>query len=170
MVTAAASFLSACASTQAEGPSYSVDAGTPEASRMEAPLGPVEVPPFELQENPDGTMSADVTAEALFDLNSSQLKPEASSVVDGLVDKLQTGTYSIRVDGYTDGLGRAEHNQQLSLNRARAVAVELQSRGLASQIVSCGRGEEGSDGESEDPMARRVVITLSEVPFPEDCS
>lgn len=142
----------------------------PTGSRQGVPLGDVDLPPLEMVEQEDGTLEADITSEALFDINSAELKPEATTVVEQLGQNLATGSYHVRVDGFTDGLGAEDYNLQLSLERAQSLAQAIGNLGTAQHVQACGRGEEGTDGESEDPSARRVVITLSTQPFPEDCS
>lgn len=142
----------------------------PHATRLAMPLGEVKVPPLELQTHDDGTMTAEFTSEALFDKDSDQLRPEIQPMLDQLKSRLGTGaSMAVRIDGYTDGIGNEAHNLDLSQRRAQSLATQIQDFGLASQVQACGRGEVGTDGESEDPAARRVVITLSETPFPEDC-
>lgn len=155
-------------STRAD--SNETGATAPTGSRQGVPLGDVELPPLEMVEQEDGTLEADITSEALFDINSAELKPEATTLVEQLGQNLATGSYHVRVDGFTDGLGAEDYNLQLSLERAQSLAQAIGNLGTAQHVQACGRGEEGTDGESEDPSARRVVITLSTQPFPEDCS
>ncbi len=140
------------------------------AVRQVMPLGEVKVPPLELKAQDDGTMTAEFTSEALFDKDSDQLRPEVQPMLDQLKSRLSVGAaMAVRIDGYTDGIGDEAHNLDLSQRRAQALVTQIQTFGLASQVQACGRGEQGTDGQSEDPAARRVAITLSPTPFPEDC-
>jgi len=73
--------------------------------------------------------------------------------------------YEVEVVGHTDTLGDKTYNQQLSLQRARAIRGQLVRDGLdARTIPTAGRGEldlavESGDQVSE-PRNRRVVITV----------
>lgn len=138
--------------------------------RESAPLGSVELPPLEFATIDDsGTVSADVTSEALFDFDSAELKPAVAEIVDQIATRLVANPSWVRIDGFTDGQGSEEHNLELSQRRADALATEISALGTAEDVQSCGRGEQGTDGESEDPSARRVVVTISPSPFSEVC-
>jgi outer membrane protein OmpA-like peptidoglycan-associated protein len=73
--------------------------------------------------------------------------------------------YEVAVIGYTDTLGDKTYNQQLSLNRARAIRGRLVHDGLTVTGISiAGRGEfdlavKTGDQVSE-PRNRRVEITV----------
>ena len=138
--------------------------------RATAPIGQVELPPLEFNAvDNNGTVSADITSEALFDFDSAELKPAAQEVVDQIAQKLSSQSSWVRVDGFTDGKGSESHNIELSQRRADALATKIKELGTAQEVQSCGRGEQGTDGESEDPTARRVVVTISLSPLPGDC-
>lgn len=138
--------------------------------RASAPLGSVELPPLEFAAVDDsGAVSADVTSEALFDFDSAELKPAVAEIVDQIAQRLTEQSSWVRIDGFTDGKGREDHNLELSQRRADALAARIDALGTAQDVQSCGRGEEGTDGESEDPAARRVVVTISPSPFAEVC-
>jgi hypothetical protein len=83
----------------------------------------------------------------------------------------QTGAAQITVTGYTDTVGSAAYNLELSEQRAEVVANELIRRGVpATDIVTVGRGEENllvptADGVSE-PRNRRVEIVVPQPPPP----
>ncbi len=50
-------------------------------------------------------------------------------------------TYKIEIYGHTDNTGSAEHNQQLSEDRATAVATYLINKGIVnSRIITKGYG------------------------------
>lgn len=144
---------------------------SPEPGRRDAaPLGSVELPPLEFSTVDDsGAVSADVTSEALFDFDSAELKPAVGEIVDQIAHRLTEQPSWVRIDGFTDGKGSEDHNLDLSQRRADALAARITGLGTARDVQSCGRGERGTDGESEDPSARRVVVTISPSPFPEVC-
>lgn len=138
--------------------------------RQTAPIGQVELPPLQFNDvDGSGTVSADVTSEALFDFDSAELKPAAEQIVEQIAQRLATQKSWVRVDGFTDGKGSESHNLELSQRRADALAERIRALGTAQEVQSCGRGEQGTDGESEDPNARRVTVTISVKPLPGDC-
>jgi len=73
--------------------------------------------------------------------------------------------YEVEVVGHTDTLGDNVYNQQLSLQRARAIRDQLVRDGLGARAISiAGRGKldlavKTADQVSE-PRNRRVVITV----------
>lgn len=87
-------------------------------------------------------------SDVLFDLNKATLRPGAQIKLAKVVGILQTyPNLKIQVDGYTDSTGTPEYNQQLSEQRAAAVAAFLTSQGVSSAEVSAqGFGE-------NDPVA-----------------
>lgn len=146
-------------------------APAPPATRAPINLGEVKLPPLTFS-TPDanGLISADITSEALFDKDSTELKPETEAIVGQLAGRLSATPSSVRVDGYTDGVGSAEHNLELSRLRAEALAARISGLGTAKSVLACGHGEAGTDEDSEDPTARRVTITLGAADTPMECS
>ncbi|MBV8911076.1 MAG: OmpA family protein, partial [Gammaproteobacteria bacterium] len=72
----------------------------------------------------------------------------------------------VRVEGHTDSLGSAEYNQQLSEQRADAVAHALTSRGVSPDAVQAlGRGKGFPIATNDTPAGRqhnrRVEIIFS---------
>lgn len=66
-------------------------------------------------------------ADVLFDFDSAQLKPEASTLLGRA--SVMIGKYpnaSIQVDGYSDSIGKPDYNLTLSQQRAQAVQDWLQ--------------------------------------------
>jgi outer membrane protein OmpA-like peptidoglycan-associated protein len=116
---------------------------------------------------------------ALFDVNSSTLGAEWVRSLDTFLADLRAAIgaqpgepirlppgYTIRVSGYADPRGSAEHNRRLSLSRAEAVRMHLMSRG----VVDPSRIEVESFGDTRpvdlrDPSAsinRRVEVSIVE--------
>ena len=102
-----------------------------------------------------------------FDWDRADLTAEANLVLDDVVVVAnQTGTASIRLDGYTDLSGSAAYNLGLSERRANSVANGLIARGIApDEIVIRAFGEENPlvptpDGvrEPQNRRARRVQV------------
>jgi len=102
----------------------------------------------------------------VFDTGGHELSPEAKARLDVVVHAAQQNpTRTLTIAGYTDGMGRADTNRELSQRRADAVKAYLEGQGIvASRIISVGRGESNpiasndtTEGRAEN---RRVEITL----------
>ena len=114
---------------------------------------------------PKPLMRVSLSAGSLFDFDQSTLKPAGRQALDKLVADLRPVQYdSVRVTGHTDRLGRAEHNQALSQQRARAVGAYLsESGGIApARIVTTGAGETQpvtatGDCKGDAPNARTIA-------------
>lgn len=102
-----------------------------------------------------------------FETNSAKLRPESTSVLDGVASTIQQcGCSKVDIRGYTDSVGKAEYNQKLSDRRANAVKDYLESHGVRPGILTAeGFGEENplasnktADGRAEN---RRVTVQFS---------
>lgn len=111
------------------------------------------------------TMASDV----LFNTGSATLKPGAMLQIKRLGDFMRGSPQTrIIVEGYTDSVGSAAYNEELSQARAQAVASALESEGLAAdRIQTIGRGKNypvasnmTSAGRQQN---RRVDIILSDM-------
>ena len=99
----------------------------------------------------------------LFDLGSSDLRPEASTTLTNLATVLKDSKApKVQVQGHTDSISDDASNQTLSEQRAKAVTDALTSDGVTASIESIGYGEtrpiapnENSDG-SDNPAGRRL--------------
>ena len=110
-------------------------------------------------------------SEILFDSGSAVLKPEAISQIEKIGDVL--AKYSddrIRVEGYTDSVGSASSNEELSLRRADSVKRVLLGRGVTSgQITALGMGETSPVADNRTAAGRaenRRVELHVDVPNP----
>lgn len=105
--------------------------------------------------------------DVLFDPGRAELKPGAQRSLDQIAAFLQENPdRRVQVEGFTDSLGSNEFNQQLSQNRADAVATAIIRRGVsADRVRALGYGEEfpvasnGSPGSRQ--LNRRVEIVVS---------
>ncbi len=110
-------------------------------------------------------MPGDVT----FETNSASLDSKFFSVLDSVGTVLQEYKSTlVTVAGYTDSTGPAEYNQTLSEKRATAVALYLNSRGVAKErLAAIGHGEAhpvaGNDTAEGRARNRRVEITLDPI-------
>jgi outer membrane protein OmpA-like peptidoglycan-associated protein len=110
-------------------------------------------------------------SEILFDSGSAVLKDEAIVQIQKVGDIL--AKYSddrVRVEGHTDSVGSASHNEELSLRRADAVKRVLLGRGVKeSQITALGKGETKPIADNATPggrAANRRVELHIDVPQP----
>jgi outer membrane protein OmpA-like peptidoglycan-associated protein len=104
-----------------------------------------------------------VSGPALFANDSAVLLPAATRVLAPLVARLEQPGVTAVVNGYASAPGSAGHNQQLSQNRAAAVAGYLEAHGVsAAELFVVGHGATnllavGSSGDN-----RRVVVVIEE--------
>lgn len=96
-----------------------------------------------------------------FDVGQSNIKPGFYRTIDQVASTLnEYYESSIVVNGYASVEGDATFNQNLSENRAAAVANYLVNRGVAShRIRAIGHGETSQFGSSYEPN-RRVEMTI----------
>lgn len=85
-----------------------------------------------------------LSADALFDFDSAELKPEGHREVELLAQQIRDSGVKLNaltITGYTDRFGSAAHNARLSKQRALAVMTALEARGVsAARIEADGRG------------------------------
>lgn len=123
--------------------------------RVEAALAPGAPPP-----------PAPSDSLVFFDWDSSELTPEARSIVNQAAAnaKAQNATRIVAV-GHTDTSGSARYNEILSVRRAEAVRDEMVLSGVPADIIEViGRGQTEPliatpDGVRE-PQNRRVAIQI----------
>jgi outer membrane protein OmpA-like peptidoglycan-associated protein len=122
----------------------------------------------ELQARPTERGMVLTLGDVLFDTNEATLKPGAMLAMDRLARFLEAhGETRLIIEGHTDSTGSDAYNQELSQRRARAVADELVSRGIASsRFEVIGRGEAfpvaGNDSAAGRQQNRRVEIVFSD--------
>lgn len=88
-----------------------------------------------------------------FDFGSDTLTEEGKRSLDISLQCLSDGSYL--VVGHTDSVGSEQANQQLSLNRAKAAAQYLVSKGVDSQrLEPTGEGEASPVAENTSPEGR----------------
>jgi OOP family OmpA-OmpF porin len=105
-----------------------------------APVVAAEPPPMAEPERRRVTYSV----ESLFNFDSTALRPEGKSTLDGFVrDLVGTRFDTVSVEGHTDRLGTPEYNQTLSQQRADVVKSYLVDIGRvdAAKISSVGKSE-----------------------------
>jgi outer membrane protein OmpA-like peptidoglycan-associated protein len=101
-----------------------------------------------------------------FDWNKADLTPRATSIIaQAATDSKTQSVTTIAVNGYTDTSGTAVYNQGLSVRRAKAVAAQLVTDGVAaSEISAQGFGDTDllvpTGPGVREPQNRRVEIIL----------
>lgn len=102
----------------------------------------------------------------LFDPDVDSVSDAGRGALDGVAKTLtQVGIDRVRVEGHTDNVGSAKHNQALSLRRAESVAQQLVKVGWrdnAIERVGHGFDKPIADNGSGEGRAqnRRVVVTV----------
>jgi outer membrane protein OmpA-like peptidoglycan-associated protein len=101
-----------------------------------------------------------------FAFDKSELLPESYIVLDKSVKLLKDNpNVSVEIEGYTDYIGTAEYNQELSVQRAITVKNYLISQGIADSRLSTigyGKGNPVANNETEEgrAMNRRIVFRI----------
>jgi outer membrane protein OmpA-like peptidoglycan-associated protein len=111
--------------------------------------------------------------EVLFDNDSAAIKPSQKPKLEasyGLIVKAidlhkDLGPIKLFIAGYTDTVGTAEHNFELSRRRARSIAAWFRSRGIRVPIYYAGFGESVLKVKTADnvpePRNRRADYILA---------
>ena len=91
-----------------------------------------------------------------FAFDSAKLRPEAETQLQQAVRKLRDNqSVGVGIIGYTDSVGPASYNQDLSLRRARSVVNYLTNNGIdASRLEIRGRGESNPVATNETKAGR----------------
>lgn len=105
--------------------------------------------------------------DVLFDFNKSDLKNGSKETLSELARILSKyPDDKLRVAGFTDHLGAADYNQQLSARRAESVRSFLARNGVKNRMTAVGMGE--IPGTGNDPAAvarnRKVEIYIDVAP------
>jgi OOP family OmpA-OmpF porin len=117
---------------------------------------------------PAAPISEKVTfaADAFFDFNKSNLKPEAQAKLADLVDKTKGIALEVIIAvGHTDSVGDDAYNQKLSIARAEAVKKFLTEKGVEkNRVYTEGKGEKSpvADNKTSEGRAknRRVEVEV----------
>ncbi|MEW5984615.1 MAG: OmpA family protein [Acidobacteriota bacterium] len=93
----------------------------------------------------------------LFDVDKATLRPESWAVLDEVVKLLQMeAVLELEVQGHTDSTGSAEHNRQLSQQRAEAVVAALTAKGIAARrLTAKGYGADSPVGDNATDEGRQ---------------
>lgn len=130
-------------------------------------LGP-EATPAELEQLvSDGLglrqVSEPLSGPALFGNDSAVLLAAATRVLTPLLGQLRQPGATAVINGYASAPGGVQHNQQLSENRAAAVAAFFEAHGVsASALLVVGHGASDFVAPGSSPDNRRVVVVIEE--------
>ncbi|HAT30752.1 MAG TPA: hypothetical protein DCW29_07835, partial [Janthinobacterium sp.] len=122
-----------------------------------------------------GYITADTLAKTLqpqghvalylsFDTDRDVLRADSAPVLDEVVKLLRANTsLQLNVEGHTDNVGDAAHNQTLSTERAKAVVAALTAKQIdAGRLRAAGFGATRpvSDNDSEAGRAKNRRVEL----------
>lgn len=106
--------------------------------------------------------------QVLFDFDKSDIRADASKVLDTLAAALQkVPAKAMEIRGHTDAKGSDDYNLNLSERRAQSVIAALRQRGAAQDADARGYGEsqpvapneiDGQDNPAGRQLNRRVEI------------
>lgn len=131
------------------------------------------------KESPDSTYKKNIPLQPIavnadmvlnnifFDVNKYELKPESQVELDKIVQLLKDNpSVKIEISGHTDNAGKAADNLTLSNNRAKAVIIYLQSKGIALPRLSFkgfGATKPVADNTTEEGKAknRRTELRIT---------
>lgn len=120
----------------------------------------------QVSEQQDGSLKVNVPGSVSFASGSSALDPNLHATLNRIASTLnEYPRTTVTVVGYTDSVGSAESNRDLSRRRATAVADYLGQHGvLNSRMVVDSRGEEDpiatNDTEAGRAQNRRVEMVV----------
>ncbi|MEN9418171.1 MAG: hypothetical protein RI988_1791 [Pseudomonadota bacterium] len=130
------------------------------AARPAPPPAPAPAPAAPISEK------VTFAADAFFDFNKSNLKPEAQAKLTDLVDKTKGIALEVIIAvGHTDSVGDDAYNQKLSIARAEAVKKFLTDKGVEkNRVYTEGKGEKSpvADNKTSEGRAknRRVEVEV----------
>ncbi|SDS71832.1 peptidoglycan-associated lipoprotein [Halopseudomonas xinjiangensis] len=98
-----------------------------------------------------------------FELDSSELKPEAMRALDVHARDLKSGNNNVVLEGHTDERGSREYNMALGERRAAAVQRYLVLQGVSPaqlELVSYGEEKPAAMGSDEESWAQNRRVEL----------
>jgi outer membrane protein OmpA-like peptidoglycan-associated protein len=120
-----------------------------------------------LQAVPEDRGTVITMGDVVFDVNKATLKPGGLLAIDRLAEFLEKyPSRRVMIEGFTDSTGSAEHNQELSERRAKAVRDALTAKGVdPSRLDVRGYGENFPVASNNTAVGRqlnrRVEVVIS---------
>ncbi|RCV58000.1 OmpA family protein [Marinitenerispora sediminis] len=109
-----------------------------------------------------------LSSDVLFELNESDLTPEADDVLRQVAEEIDNASAStVEIDGYTDNTGNDRINKPLSEDRAASVEERLRElvtrEGLGYEVAGHGSADPVGDNRTDEGREknRRVTITFA---------
>lgn len=135
---AAAEASGLCDKDLAQKPAPAAAAPAAPPPKQEAPRPPVKKAPAKPL-----PQKINFSADALFEFDKSDLKPQGMAMLDDLARVLQGAKYEVILAiGHTDRIGTLQYNQKLSVRRAEAVKKYLVGKGIEpNRIYADGKGK-----------------------------
>lgn len=129
----------------------------------------MDAPEDSLVTEDDGELKIQVPDDVLFDFDKSDLKTDAKTTLDEVIDILEAldDGENVHINGHTDNEGDADYNLKLSKERAASVEAYLSNNGDLSHlnIEMNGYGEtqpvESNEEEEGRAKNRRVEIVFN---------
>lgn len=137
--------------------------------KVDAPAAPPLATPMTTLA-PKAPSKITLGSDALFDFNKADLKPQGISKLNALITQLQgLSIEKVVMTGHTDNKGSIKYNLDLSLARARTLALYLISKGFNKNLITAqGRGEAQPIATNSTPSGRaknrRVDIEIIAAP------
>ena len=99
-----------------------------------------------------------------FAFDSSALRANAQATLQTDLEALRDNpTGDIQIDGYTDSIGTAKYNMELSLQRAEAAKAFLVQKGIAADRIGIsghGKQDPVASNETDEGRARNRRVTI----------
>jgi OmpA-OmpF porin, OOP family len=133
----------------------------PQPAPVPQPAPPAPPPP------PEAPRKVELSGDTNFAFDSAALTPRGTATLDEFVEASRGTLFRrVNIDGYTDSVGTAAYNRQLSQRRAQSVLQYLKSHGMRSQSFNA-QGHGPADPVASNANAegraqnRRVEIRVS---------
>jgi OOP family OmpA-OmpF porin len=112
-------------------------------AKCEPPVAaPAAAAPAAAAPKPDAS-KVTLAADALFDFNKADLRPEGKAKLDDVAAKIKSIKLEVIIAvGHADRIGKDAYNQKLSEQRSASVKAYLVSKGVeANRVYAEGKGE-----------------------------
>jgi outer membrane protein OmpA-like peptidoglycan-associated protein len=140
------------------------------SAALVTPAHPAEAPLPVTREGCERSLASVLTSEQIeFATGSAKIDAKSNALLDQLAREVKACPGKIRVEGYTDTVGRGRVNLRLSEARAAAVRSALIARGIPAQRLSAkgfGARRAVADNATEAGRARNRRIEFHTVSAP----